>query len=155
MLVKNPKEKNKQGSFRKPQKIIPGKPKQSCRGLNIELHVYIRTRGRTGDAACTNATGRPQGDTGAILTKWPHKHTLWDAVLSTYKMAAQTHAVRCCFGNLENGRLRACRGCVSRPVRPLVLLYNSMAWIEIHLVCLLPPSVSKSPFVTCQVTDRG
>ena len=28
------------------------------------------------------------------LTKWPHKHLLWDA---------------CCV-NLENGRLRACRG---------------------------------------------
>ena len=32
---------------------------------------------------------------------------LQDAVLSTYKMAAQTHAVRCCFVNLENDRLRA------------------------------------------------
>ncbi len=32
--------------------------------LNIEL--YIGTRGRTGNATCTNATG-PQGDTRAIL----------------------------------------------------------------------------------------
>ena len=30
------------------------------------IELYIRTRGRTGDAACTNATGQ-QGDTRAIL----------------------------------------------------------------------------------------
>ena len=30
-----------------------------------------------------------------------------DAV-STYKMAAQTHAVGCCFVKLENGRMCAC-----------------------------------------------
>ena len=35
--------------------------------------------------------------------------TLRDAVLSTYKMAGQTHTVRCCFVNLENGLMHACR----------------------------------------------
>ena len=45
-----------------------------------------------------------------------------DAVLTTYKMAAQTHAVRCCFVSLENGRMRACRGRVYRPERPLALI---------------------------------
>ena len=30
------------------------------------IELYIRTRGRTGDAACTKTTG-PQGDTRAIL----------------------------------------------------------------------------------------
>ena len=30
------------------------------------IELYIRTRGRTGDAACTNATG-PQDDKRAIL----------------------------------------------------------------------------------------
>ena len=91
-------------------------PRWWQRDKGIEL--YIRTRGRTGDASGTNATG-PQRDTPAImyarwirsthwslcllnanamlfcqLTKWPHKHTLSNARLF----------------NLENGHLRACRG---------------------------------------------
>ncbi len=32
----------------------------------MELYLYIGTRGRTGNATCTNATGQ-QGDTRAIL----------------------------------------------------------------------------------------
>jgi hypothetical protein len=44
------------------------------------------------------------------LTKWPHNYT-------------QSNA---CFVNLENGCLRACRVAYNRPVRPLILMYNSM-----------------------------
>ena len=34
--------------------------------ISLFIELYIRTRGRTRDAACTNATG-PQGGTRAIL----------------------------------------------------------------------------------------
>ena len=47
------------------------------------------------------------------LTKWLHKHTLSNA----------------CFVNLENGNLRACWVAYIGSVRPLVLMYNSMALI--------------------------
>ena len=46
---------------------------------------------------------------------------LRDAVLSTYKMAAQTHAVRCYFVNLENGRMRARRATYNGQCALLIL----------------------------------
>ena len=54
--------------------------------------------------------------------------TLRDAVLSIYKIAARTHAVRCCFVNLENGRMRACRAVCIAPVRPLVVMVRVPSW---------------------------
>ena len=87
---------------------------------------------------------RKEGDTRTIV----YTRSIWNtrflsnatqAVLSTYKMAAETHAVRCCFVNLENGRMRACRGRIYRPERPLVLmsLYDAYTcpWcITLHVV---------------------
>ena len=103
---------------------------------NQPIEVYIRTRGRTtGDAACTNVTGL-QNDKRAILyARW-----IWNtrlsffifykvahtAVCSTYKMAAQTLAVRWLFCQVRKWPPACMPGCVYRPVRPLVLIYNSM-----------------------------
>ena len=45
---------------------------------------------------------------------------------STYKMAAHTHAVGCQFCQLRKWPPARMPGRVYRPVRPLVLIYNSM-----------------------------
>ena len=57
--------------------------------------------------------------------------TLRDAVLSTYKMAAKTHCAMmfCQLRKWPHVRM-PCR--VYRPVRPLVLIYNSMAFLLFH-----------------------
>ena len=52
--------------------------------------------------------------------------TLRDAVFSTYKMAAQTHAKQCPFVQFRKWPPACMPGHVYRPVRPLVLIYNSM-----------------------------
>ena len=52
--------------------------------------------------------------------------TICDAVLSTCQTAAQTHAVWCLFCQLRKWPPACMRGCVYRPVRPLVLIYNSI-----------------------------
>ena len=49
-----------------------------------------------------------------------------DAVVSTYKMAAQTHAVRCLFCQLRKWAPARMLGRVCRPVRPLVLIYITL-----------------------------
>ena len=46
----------------------------------IELYMYIRTRGRTDDAACTNAMGM-QGDKRAILYTSGIWSTCWSLCL--------------------------------------------------------------------------
>ena len=45
---------------------------------------------------------------------------------STYEMAAQTHAVGCQFCQLRKWRPARMPERLYRPVRPLVLIYNSM-----------------------------
>ena len=66
------------------------------------VHRVLRTRGRTGDASCTNATG-PQGDTREpFCTRIDHEVTRLNLCL--------LNATRCCFVNLQNG--------VYRPVQP-------------------------------------
>ena len=109
---------------------------------------WVRTR-CTSDASCTG----PQYDKRVIL----HAHWIWntrlifvfiersrDAVCSTYKMAAQTHAVRWHFCQLrkwpparmpERVSIYALRHARRRPfsqlpVRPLVLIYNSLVWTQ-------------------------
>ena len=56
-------------------------------------------------------------------------------------MAAQTHAVRCLFCQLRKWPPARMPGRVYRPVRPLVLIYNSMAKTN---NIILPPSWSCS-----------
>ena len=64
------------------------------------IELYIRTRGRTGDASCTNATG-PQDGKRHSVRALDMKYTFEFFLLK---------AQGCCLFNLENGRLRACRG---------------------------------------------
>ena len=54
-----------------------------------------------------------------------------EAALSTYKRAAQTHSVRCLFCQLRKWPPAHMLGRVYRPVRPLVLIHNSMVKSEL------------------------
>ena len=49
-----------------------------------------------------------------------------DDVVSTYKMAEQTHVVQCLFCQLRKWPPAHMPGRRYKPVRPLVLIYNSM-----------------------------
>ena len=68
------------------------------------IELYIRTRGRTGDAACTNTTG-PQGDTRAILHAVEYEvhigvrvyGALYVMLMCQLRKWPQKHAVRCLF----------------------------------------------------------
>ena len=95
--------------------------------LCATIELYIRTRGRTDDAACD---GTARGKVRLSVRALKMKYTL------------ELYAARSCFVNLQNGRTRtrcamlfcqlrkrphACKpGRTYRPVRPLVLTYNSM-----------------------------
>ena len=59
------------------------------------------------------------------------------AMLSTNKMAAQAHAVRCLFCQLRKWPPARMLGHVYRPVRPLVLIYNSMVCTFFNILSAL------------------
>ena len=83
---------------------------------------------------------------------------LRDAVFSTYKMAVQTHAKQCPFVQLRKWRTACMPGCVHMPVRPLVLIKNSMAITGFPRLIEEPTKRTRIPWslvIQGSVSQRG
>ena len=82
------------------------------------IELYIRTRGRTGDAACTNGKGSQARHTRHFARTLNIKYML---------VRCYDNAMQCFYINLRNGRTP---GQVSKLVCPLLLINNSMVMIQ-------------------------